>query len=66
MSARDVLIEQGHLVVVEPPNQFKSRAGRYRLTLPESDNNHYTPSPLLVTGMAPQQQQRDVSSVPFQ
>ena len=44
--ARDILIERGFLEIVTPPNARKRATGRYRLTRPDSDHNHYyTPSP---------------------
>lgn len=44
--ARDVLVDLGHVAELEPPDADKRRPGLYRLTMPESGNNHYTPFPL--------------------
>lgn len=40
--ARDVLIARGYLAVVREPDALRRLASVYRLTMPESDNNHYT------------------------
>ena len=46
--ARDVLLERQYLEEVAPPNARERTSGFYRLTMPDSGNNHlYTLSPFL-------------------
>ena len=44
--ARDVLVDRGFIAEVSAPDGRRRTAGRYRLTMPDSGNNHLTPSSL--------------------
>lgn len=43
--ARETLVERGYLGVERSPNARKCQSGLYFLTMLDSGNNHYTPSP---------------------
>lgn len=40
--ARDVLLQRGFIAEVTAPDGRRRMAGRYRLTMPDCNNNHYT------------------------